>query len=424
MAAPPSEEHVTWKSHIGLAISTDRRTLRATAKGWGRSGALTDALLTRQGTLEGFLTALPQPNASLFIGLTNLSGSLYDHSRAHQEDLDFALRVSSSGELSYTSKSRMMQYAYSPHLESDTVCTVEKGDVVGMRLTPDRRGLQIIREVVEEAPSGGTASAAAAATSSSSSDAAAAATVATAAAPVSEPSPVASPPPASPEVRILVLKTFPEVLSFPFKIMAVFGGANYQVVLPLTSHVFSRPGHPTHRPARLLRWRPLAPTHHTPQLHHAPSPRAADQVGPVRWMRGKNEGEDKAARLKGAHSLDDVSQAAPSASKHRSKWPFRSSTGPSERPCLPRLRQTPHRLCRVRPRACQARRGCRVRPYKLTVFGASGRHAGLQGARRGRPPRPRQPDGPWQRHQPGAGRGRRGLVGGGKSAESLDGHWR
>ena len=234
MAAPPSEEHVTWKSHIGLAISTDRRTLRATAKGWGRSGALTDALLTRQGTLEGFLTALPQPNASLFIGLTNLSGSLYDHSRAHQEDLDFALRVSSSGELSYTSKSRMMQYAYSPHLESDTVCTVEKGDVVGMRLTPDRRGLQIIREVVEEAPSGGTASAAAAATSSSSSDAAAAATVATAAAPVSEPSPVASPPPASPEVRILVLKTFPEVLSFPFKIMAVFGGANYQVVLPLS----------------------------------------------------------------------------------------------------------------------------------------------------------------------------------------------
>ena len=93
MAAPPSEEHVTWKSHIGLAISTDRRTLRATAKGWGRSGALTDALLTRQGTLEGFLTALPHPNASLFIGLTNLSGSLYDHSRAHQEDLDFALKM-------------------------------------------------------------------------------------------------------------------------------------------------------------------------------------------------------------------------------------------------------------------------------------------------------------------------------------------
>ena len=295
MAAPPSEEHVTWKSHIGLAISTDRRTLRATAKGWGRSGALTDALLTRQGTLEGFLTALPQPNASLFIGLTNLSGSLYDHSRAHQEDLDFALRVSSSGELSYTSKSRMMQYAYSPHLESDTVCTVEKGDVVGMRLTPDRRGLQIIREVVEEAPSGGTASAAAAATSSSSSDAAAAATAATAAAPVSEPSPVASPPPASPEVRILVLKTFPEVLSFPFKIMAVFGGANYQVVLPLTSHVFSRPGHPTHRPARLLRWRPLAPTHHTPQLHHACTlstrggPGGAGTVA-ARQERGRGQG--------------------------------------------------------------------------------------------------------------------------------------
>ena len=141
-----SDELVQWKSHIGLSLSSDRKILRATAKGWGRSGALTDALLTRTGTLEGFLATLPQNTASIFIGFTNLSGSLYDQSRAHQEDLDFSIRISSAGELSYQSKARMMQYAYSPHLESDTVCTVEKGDIIGMRLTADRRGIQIIKE--------------------------------------------------------------------------------------------------------------------------------------------------------------------------------------------------------------------------------------------------------------------------------------
>ena len=124
-----AEELCAWKSHIGVSLSSDRKIVRATATGWGRSGALTDALLTRTGNLEGFLATLPQNTASLFIGFSNLSGSLYDHSRAHQEDLDFSIRTASSGELSYQSKARMMQYAYSPHLESDTVCEV-RGRVV------------------------------------------------------------------------------------------------------------------------------------------------------------------------------------------------------------------------------------------------------------------------------------------------------
>ena len=121
MSNRSAEELCAWKSHIGVSLSSDHKIVRATATGWGRSGALTDALLTRTGNLEGFLATLPQNTASLFIGFSNLSGSLYDHSRAHQEDLDFSIRTSSSGELSYQSKARMMQYAYSPHLESDTV---------------------------------------------------------------------------------------------------------------------------------------------------------------------------------------------------------------------------------------------------------------------------------------------------------------
>ena len=75
---------VAWKSHIGLTKSGDG-VLRATAKGWGRSGAITEAVITRSSAEEGFLIALPQPNVSLFMGVSNLSGSLYDSGRAHQE---------------------------------------------------------------------------------------------------------------------------------------------------------------------------------------------------------------------------------------------------------------------------------------------------------------------------------------------------
>ena len=211
-----------WKSHIGVALSSDRKIVRATATGWGRSGALTDALLTRTGSTIGFLAALPQNTASLFIGFSNLSGSLYDHSRAHQEDLDFSMRTSSSGELSYQSKARMMQYAYSPHLESDTVCEVQKGDVIGMRLTPDRRGIQIVKEE-EDTTEDANATAAAhdpsatgeagkgeAATTTPSSDAA---TVTATAAPGTTAAAAAAATATTKKMRLRVLKTIPEVSS-------------------------------------------------------------------------------------------------------------------------------------------------------------------------------------------------------------------
>lgn len=265
--AEAAEELLQWKSHIGLSLSSDRRILKATAKGWGRSGALTDPVLTRTGTLEGFLAALPQNTASLFIGFSNLSGSLYDHSRAHQEDLDFSIRVSSAGELSYQSKARMMQYAYSPHLESDTVCTVEKGDVVGMRLTPDRRGIQIIKEEEEEDKQGPAGDPAAAAEGGGSGAAA------------GEGGEAAT-------KRIRVLKTFPEVMSFPFKVGRIPPG-------PCPPP----PPHPLPRHQRVSAPRCAASTDRAsplllPRRPPPPPPRQVMVVfgglhytiGPVRWL--------------------------------------------------------------------------------------------------------------------------------------------
>ena len=239
-----------WKSHIGVALSSDRKIVRATATGWGHSGALTDALLTRTGSTIGFLAALPQNTASLFIGFSNLSGSLYDHSRAHQEDLDFSIRTSSSGELSYQSKARMMQYAYSPHLESDTVCEVLKGDVIGMRLTPDRRGIQIVKEEEDTTEDAAAAAAAHDPAGTATGEAAKGGEEAGAGSSEAGTVPTGSAP-ACKRMRLRVLKTIPEVISFPLKVMVVFGGSG-------------------------------------------------NHIGPVRWLRGKNEAEDKGSRLKGA----------------------------------------------------------------------------------------------------------------------------
>ena len=173
---------VAWKSHIGLTKSGDG-VLRATAKGWGRSGAITEAVITRSSAEEGFLIALPQPNVSLFIGVSNLSGSLYDSGRAHQEDLEFSLRVSSDGTLSYSSRARLMQYYYAAHLEADVIGTYEKGDVVGMRLDPQRKGFAIVKQ--EARSEGGT--------------------------------------------QLRVLRNFSEVLQFPLKLMEILGGSPMQV---------------------------------------------------------------------------------------------------------------------------------------------------------------------------------------------------
>ena len=212
----------SWKSHIGVALSSDRKLVRATATGWGRSGALTDALVTRTGSTIGFLATLPQNAASLFIGFSNLSGSLYDHSRAHQEDLEFSIRTSSSGELAYQSKARMMQYAYSPHLESDTVCEVQKGDVIGMRLTPDRRGIQIVKEEEDRIAEAQAASGAAAALGAGGGGGEGEAATGSDAG--ADPAADGAGP-AAKKMRLRVLKTIPEVISFPLKVLVVFGGS-------------------------------------------------------------------------------------------------------------------------------------------------------------------------------------------------------
>ena len=143
--APGAAELVQWKSHIGVKLSSDRRLLRATAKGWGHSGALSDALLTRDGDVEGFVVTLPNAAVSLFIGVTNMATSLYAASRAHQEDLEHSLRVSSDGSLSYQSKARLLQYQYAPHLASEHLGEVAKGDAIGLRISPDRAGFSLFQ---------------------------------------------------------------------------------------------------------------------------------------------------------------------------------------------------------------------------------------------------------------------------------------
>ena len=130
----------------------------------------------------------------------------------------------------------MMQYAYSPHLESDTVCEVLKGDVIGMRLTPDRRGIQIVKEeedTTEDATLLGALGVTTAAAAAAHDPAGASATGTEAAKGGEEAGGAGSseagtlptgPAPASSckRMRLRVLKTIPEVISFPLKVMVVF----------------------------------------------------------------------------------------------------------------------------------------------------------------------------------------------------------
>ena len=196
--ATPEEDLVAWKSHVGVRMSADRRMLRSTAKGWGSAGAVSDGLITRTSDVEGFLAVIPQPNTTLFIGLTNMQGSLYDTSRAHQEDLEFALRLAADGTLSYQSRERAATAYHALQIEQDILGTVEKGDAIGMRVSPDRRGLTIVTldaasvakgEAEAAASSGGTA----------------------------------------PRRHFTVLKHFNEVMSFPLKVMAVFGASKTEL---------------------------------------------------------------------------------------------------------------------------------------------------------------------------------------------------
>ena len=195
---------VTWKSTLGVHKASSSGTLKATSKGWGRSGAITDAVLTRHGTVEGFLAVLPNPNTSLFIGFSTMtSGSLTDKGRAHQEDLAFALRLAADGTLSYASAAKMQQFYHSQSMEGDTLTMAEKGDAVGMKFTPDRKGIVILRSPAAMAaaqppqPADGSGGA------------------------------------ARPRPSYTVLKTVSEVISFPMRLMVVFGGTTS--IGPITS---------------------------------------------------------------------------------------------------------------------------------------------------------------------------------------------
>ena len=69
VTAPPAEAAAASDDTVMASlVNALNDTYNTKAKGWGRSGALSDALLTRQGTLEGFLAVLSNPNTSLFIG--------------------------------------------------------------------------------------------------------------------------------------------------------------------------------------------------------------------------------------------------------------------------------------------------------------------------------------------------------------------
>ena len=151
---------VQWKSYMGVTLSADKRFIKAIAKGWGRSGALSDAAVTRQGTLEGFTAVLINPRTSLFIGFSTIPGSLHDKGQAHQDGLDFSLRLSADGTLSYQSAQKLQQYYHAQSMEGDALATIEKGDVIGMRLTPDRSGFAIIhRTAADEAAAAAAAAA-------------------------------------------------------------------------------------------------------------------------------------------------------------------------------------------------------------------------------------------------------------------------
>ena len=117
-----------------------------------------------------------------------------------------------------------------PHPEQ--VCEVLKGDVIGMRLTPDRRGIQIVKEeedTTEDATLLGalgvtTAAAAAHDPAGTATGEAAAKGGEEAGAGSSEAGtvPTGSAPASCKRMRLRVLKTIPEVISFPLKVMVLF----------------------------------------------------------------------------------------------------------------------------------------------------------------------------------------------------------
>ena len=100
-----------------------------------------------------------------------------------------------------------------------------KGDVIGMRLTPDRRGIQIVKEEEDTTEDAAAAAAAhdpagtATGTEAAKGGEEAGAGVSSEAGTVPAGS---APAPSCKRMRLRVLKTIPEVISFPLKVMVVF----------------------------------------------------------------------------------------------------------------------------------------------------------------------------------------------------------
>lgn len=211
-AAP---EAVVWKSYIGVHPSSNK--VKSAAKGWGRSGALTEPLITRHGSIDGFLATIASANTSLFIGFTSIKDSLQSSGRVHQDDLDFSIRISADGTISYQSRAKLMQYYHVALSEADSIGVLEKGDAVGMRLTHDRKGFALLLRTKADAHDAAAAAAAAAAATAT----------AAAAASTGDTNATAGPPtPTTTRAResYRVVKTVSEVISFPLRLLLVFGG--------------------------------------------------------------------------------------------------------------------------------------------------------------------------------------------------------
>ena len=207
----PSADLGFWRSTLSVQKNFQTGVLKSKSKGWGSAGAISEPILTRHGNNEGFLAVLPNLGSSLFIGFSTMaSNSLTDKGRAHQEDLEFSLRLAADGTLSYQSAAKLQQFYHAQSMEGDTLCVPEKGDAVGMKFTPDRKGIVIIRRTAKMAKEaaaaeggGGGAGAAAAAAGGSSGGSGGGVLRA--------------------GKDYTVLKTVSEIISFPMRLMVVFG---------------------------------------------------------------------------------------------------------------------------------------------------------------------------------------------------------
>ena len=119
----PSADLVFWRSTLSVQKNNQTGVLKSKSKGWGSAGAISEPILTRHGNNEGFLAVLPNLGSSLFIGFSTMaSNSLTDKGRAHQEDLEFSLRLAADGTLSYQSAAKLQQFYHAQSMEGSRAC--------------------------------------------------------------------------------------------------------------------------------------------------------------------------------------------------------------------------------------------------------------------------------------------------------------